>query len=170
MKTTLLSLSLLIAATVHAGPKLDMEPGKWQHSFKMHSASGELEQAMAQMQQQLAAMPAQQRQMMEAMMKSQGMNLDLQGGTIEVCLSAADIARGQMPQQDGCQQQLREQDGSYHISFQCDGNPPSNGEGEFRLLNRKAYEGNLQVETQVNGKPQQMTMQQSGQWLGACQH
>lgn len=170
MKTSVLCLSLLLAATVQASAKLDMEPGKWQHSFTLQSPGGELEQAMAEMQKQLASMPAQQRQMMEAMMKSQGMNLDLQGGTIEVCLSATDIARGQMPQQDGCQQQLREQDGSYHISFQCDGNPPSKGEGEFWLLNRKAYEGNLQVETQVNGKPQQMTMQQSGQWLGACQH
>lgn len=168
MRVILISIGLLLSTTTQANPKLDMEPGKWQHSFTLQSPGGELEQAMAEMQKQLASMPAQQRQMMEAMMKSQGMNLDLQGGTIEVCLSAADIARGQMPQQDGCQQQLREQDGNYHISFQCDGNPPSKGEGKFRLLNPKAYEGNLQVETSVNGKPQLMTLQQQGKWLGPC--
>lgn len=169
MKTVMLTILLLLASTADAKPKLDMEPGKWQHSFTMQSAGGELEQAMAEMQKQLAAMPAQQRQMMEAMLKSQGMSLSLQGGSIEVCLSADDIAKGQLPQQDGCQQQLTEQNGSFKVSFQCNTKPPSKGEGEFRLLNRKAYEGKLRVDTTHNGKPQQMTMQQQGKWLGPCQ-
>uniref|UniRef100_A0A486XMU1 DUF3617 domain-containing protein n=1 Tax=Rheinheimera sp. BAL341 TaxID=1708203 RepID=A0A486XMU1_9GAMM len=167
MRIVLITLSLLLPTTAQANPKLDMEPGKWQHSFSLQSAGGELEQAMAEMQKQLASMPAQQRQMMEAMLKQQGMSLSLDGGSIEVCLTAADIARGQTPQQDGCQQQLTEQGGRYLVSFQCT-NPPSKGQGEFRLLNRKAYEGNLQVETSVKGKPQQMTMQQQGKWLGPC--
>ncbi|MBU2112801.1 MAG: DUF3617 domain-containing protein [Gammaproteobacteria bacterium] len=169
MKTVMLTILLLLASTADTKPKLDMEPGKWQHSFTMQSAGGELEQAMAEMQKQLAAMPAQQRQMMEAMLKSQGMSLSLQGGSIEVCLSADDIAKGQLPQQDGCQQQLTEQNGSFKVSFQCNTKPPSKGEGEFRLLNRKAYEGQLRVDTTHNGKPQQMTMQQQGKWLGPCQ-
>lgn len=168
MKTVMLTILLLLASTADAKPKLDMEPGKWQHSFTMQSAGGELEQAMAEMQKQLAAMPAQQRQMMEAMLKSQGMSLSLQGGSIEVCLSADDIAKGQLQQQDGCQQQLTEQNGSFKVSFQCNTKPPSKGEGEFRLLNRKAYEGQLRVDTTHNGKPQQMTMQQQGKWLGPC--
>mgnify|MGYP005838493183 CR=1 FL=1 len=160
---------LLLGTTAQANPALDMEPGKWQHSFTMQSAGGELEQAMAEMQKQLASMPPQQRQMMEAMMKSQGLAMDLQGGSIDVCLTAADIAEGQLPQQDGCQQQVTRKNGSYHVSFQCDTKPPSKGSGEFRLLSRKAYEGTLQVETLVEGKPQQFTMQQQGKWLGSCQ-
>jgi hypothetical protein len=169
MKTSAMLLMLLVSAGSQAATKLEMEPGKWQHSFTLQSADGELERAMAQMQQQLASMPAQQRQMMEAMMKSQGLAMDLQGGSIEVCLTAADIAKGQLPQQDGCQQQVTEHDGSYKVSFQCDTTPPSKGEGEFRLLNSKAYEGNLKVQTLHEGKAQQMTMQQQGKWLGPCE-
>lgn len=167
MKTILLSTALLISAGSLAAPKLDMTPGKWQHSVKMQSASGEMERAMAEMQKQLASMPPQQRQMMEAMMKSQGMNLNPDGVSLEVCLTAEDIARGQLPQQDGCTQQLTEQNGRYHISFQCS-NPPSKGEGDFQLLDSKTYQGNLQVETKVKGKTEVMTMQQQGKWLGAC--
>lgn len=168
MRLLLLSTCLLLSLPLYANPKLDMMPGKWQHSFTLQSADGEIERAMAQMQQQLAAMPAQQRQMMEAMMKSQGMQLDLSGGSMEVCLTADDIAKGQLPQQDGCQQQLSEHNGSYKVSFQCSGNPPSQGEGEFRLLSPKAYEGTMRVQTQVKGQPQQLTMQQQGKWLGSC--
>ncbi|WP_166838312.1 DUF3617 domain-containing protein [Rheinheimera pleomorphica] len=168
MKATAILLSLFVSSATLAAPTLEMEPGRWQHSFTLQSADGELERAMAEMQKQLAAMPAQQRQMMEAMMQSQGMAIGQNGGSIEVCLSADDIAKGQLPQQDGCQQQLTEQNGSFKISFQCNTKPPSKGEGEFRLLNRKAYEGQLRVNTTHNGKPQQMTMQQQGKWLGPC--
>ena len=55
MRIVLITLSLLLATTAQANPKLDMEPGKWQHSFSLQSAGGELEQAMAEMQKQLAA-------------------------------------------------------------------------------------------------------------------
>ena len=167
MKPLLLTSALLLSVSSIAAPKLDMAPGKWLHSVKMQSASGEIERAMAEMQKQLASMPTQQRQMMEAMMKSQGMNLSPDGVSMEVCLTAEDIARGQLPQQDGCTQQLTEQNGRYRISFQCS-NPPSKGEGEFQLINNKTYQGNLQVETSVKGKTEVMTMQQHGQWLGAC--
>jgi len=167
MKTLILTAAVLASATSLAAPKLDMTPGKWLHSFKMQSASGEMERAMAEMQKQLASMTPQQRQMMESMLKSQGMSLNLDGGSMEVCLSEEDIARGQLPQQDGCTQQLSEQNGRYHISFQCT-NPPSKGQGEFQLLNSKTYQGQLQVETTIKGKVQTMTMQQQGKWLGAC--
>ena len=169
MRTTAILFGLLVSTMAVAAPKLEMEPGKWQHSFTLQSADGELERAMAEMQKQLAAMPPQQRQMMEAMMKSQGMSVNLNGGSMEVCLSADDIAKGQLPQQEGCQQQFTGSNGSIRVSFQCNTNPPSKGEGEFRLLSPKAYEGSLRVETTHNGKPQQMTMQQQGKWLGPCQ-
>ena len=168
MKSAVFTAAVLFSIPGLATPKLDMTPGKWQHSFTMQSASGEMQQAMAEMQKQLASMPAQQRQMMEAMLKSQGMSLSPDGGSIEVCLSADDIARGQLPQQNGCSQQLTEHNGRYQINFQCS-NPPTQGQGEFQLLDSKTYQGNLQLETTVKGKTQRMTMQQQGKWLGPCE-
>ena len=160
-------LAALLSANCFATPKLDMTPGKWRNNITMQSESGELERAMAEMQKQLASMPAEQRQMVETMMKSQGMNLSTNGVSMEVCLTAEDIARGQLPQQEGCSQQLTEENGRYQLSFQCS-NPPSKGEGEFQLLDSKTYLGNLKVETKVKGKTETMTMQQQGKWLGSC--
>ncbi|WP_372624768.1 DUF3617 domain-containing protein [Arsukibacterium sp.] len=148
--------------------KLDVEPGLWQHSFTIQTASGELERAMQQLEQQLANMPAAQRQMMEKMMANQGMSFDLKGSSMQVCLTQQQIDRGQLPQQDGCQQQLNQTgDSSYRFSFSCDTNPPTSGEGEMTFSSRKAYNGSARFTTNVNGKAEQMTMQQSGKWLKA---
>jgi hypothetical protein len=149
-------------------PKLDIEPGLWQHTFNIKTASGELEQAMQQLQQQLASMPAAQRKMMEKMMSGQGFSLDLKGGSVQVCLTQQEIDRGQLPQQDGCQQQLRQTgDSSYSFSFSCDTKPPTSGSGDMTFSSRKAYTGNASFTTDVNGKAEQMSMQQSGKWLKA---
>lgn len=147
---------------------LDVEPGLWQHSFSIQTASGELERAMQQLEQQLASMPAAQRQMMEKMISSQGMSFDLKGRSMEVCLTQQEIDRGQLPQQDGCQQQISQTgDNSYSFSFSCDTNPPTSGEGEMTFSSRKAYSGSASFTTEVNGKAEKMTMQQSGKWLKA---
>lgn len=161
----LLSLSLPASAN---SLKLDIEPGLWQHSFSIKTASGELERAMQQLEQQLASMPAAQRQMMESMMASQGMSFDLKGSSIQVCLTQQEIDRGQLPQQDGCEQQISQTgDNSYSFSFSCDTKPPTSGEGDMTFSSRKAYSGSASFTTEVNGKAEQMTMQQSGKWLKA---
>ncbi|MDX1537347.1 DUF3617 domain-containing protein [Arsukibacterium sp.] len=148
--------------------QLDVEPGLWQHSFSIKTASGELERAMQQLEQQLASMPAAQRQMMEKMMASQGMSFDLKGSSVQVCLTQQQIDRGQLPQQDGCQQQINQTgDNSYQFSFSCDTKPPTSGEGEMTFSSRKAYSGSASFTTEVNGKAEKMTMQQSGKWLKA---
>ncbi|MDX1678107.1 DUF3617 domain-containing protein [Arsukibacterium sp.] len=148
--------------------QLNVEPGLWQHNFSITTASGELERAMQQLEQQLASMPAAQRQMMEKMMASQGMSFDLKGRSMQVCLTQQQIDGGQLPQQDGCQQQISQSgDNSYRFSFSCDTNPPTSGEGEMTFSSRKAYSGTASFTTQVNGKAEQMTMQQSGKWLQA---
>jgi hypothetical protein len=166
---TLFTASLSLSLSAHAESlKLNIEPGLWQHTFNIKTASGEMEKAMQQLQQQLASMPAAQRQMMEKMMSGQGLSLDLKGGSVQVCLTQQEIDRGQLPQQDGCQQQLRQTgDSSYSFSFSCDTKPPTSGSGDMTFSSRKAYTGNASFTTNVNGKAEQMSMQQSGTWLKA---
>lgn len=169
--TAITVLGAALAFSLPAGAeavKLDVEPGLWQHSFSIKTASGELERAMQQLEQQLASMPAAQREMMENMMASQGMSFDLKGSSVQVCLTQQEIDRGQLPQQDGCQQQISQTgDSSYSFSFSCDTNPPTSGSGNMTFDGRKAYTGNASFTTEVNGKAEQMTMQQSGKWLKA---
>lgn len=177
-KNNLTKLSILSAAfasaltlgqTASAAPlKLDIEPGLWQHNFSIQSASGELERAMQQLEQQLASIPAAQRQMMEKMMASQGVSFDFKSKSVQVCLTQQEIDRGQLPQQDGCQQKIHQiGDNSYNFTFSCDTKPPTSGNGVITLSNRKAYTGNATFTTDVNGKAEQMTLQQSGKWLQA---
>ena len=59
--------------------KLDIQPGKWKHEYSMSSESGVFEEAMNEVRKQLDALPAAQRRMVEDMMASQGMSLDMQG-------------------------------------------------------------------------------------------
>ena len=148
--------------------KLNIEPGLWQHNFSIKTASGELERAMQQMEQTLANIPAAQRDMMAKMMASQGVSFDFKDNSVQVCLTQQDIERGQLPQQDGCTQQVNQTgDSSYSFTFSCNTNPPSSGSGVMTFDGRKAYTGNASFTTQLKGKTEQMTMQQSGKWLKA---
>ncbi len=45
--------------------------------------------------------------------------------------------------------------------------PASSGEGEYTLSGDKAYRGHAVVDTTVQGKPERIEMQQSGQWISA---
>jgi hypothetical protein len=164
-----LAAAVIFSQTTQAEPlKLDIEPGLWQHNFSIETASGELERAMQQLEQQLANIPAAQRQMMEKMMANQGLSLDLKARSVQVCLTQQQIDRGQLPQQDGCKQQINQTGAkSYSFTFSCDTKPPTSGNGVITLNNRKAYTGNASFTTDINGKAEHMTMQQSGKWLQA---
>lgn len=164
---TALSTSFTATAETEA-TKINIEPGLWQHNFSIKTESGELERAMQKMEQTLANIPAAQRDMMKKMMASQGVSFDFKNTSVQVCLTQQDIDRGQMPQQDGCKQNVKQtSDNSYSFTFSCDTNPPSSGSGVMTLDGRKAYTGNANFTTQLNGKAEQMTMQQSGKWLKA---
>lgn len=159
---------LLLSAAAMAAVKLDVKPGLWEHSFTIKSESGQIEAAMAEMQRQLEQMPPAQRQMMEQMMASQGMSLRPGGSSVRACLTAEDIARGELPQQEGCQQQILEQGRDrLRVRFSCAGNPPTSGEGEVVFHNPTHYAGKAVLETAIEGRPERMTVEQVGKWISA---
>ncbi len=149
-----------------------LAPGLWEHSFTMKTGSGRVEAAMAQMQQQLAAMPPDQRKKMEAMMAGQGLGMGMGPGkpnTLRVCLTPEQAARDQMPQQDTrCQQTQSQRSGNVlKFKFSCSGDPPSTGEGEYTIVSDKAHKGRMVVSTVAQGQPERMEMEQSARWLAA---
>jgi hypothetical protein len=157
---------LLSASALAASPNL--KPGLWEHTVNMTSESGEVGAAMKQMQEQLAQMPPEQRQMAEQMMAAQGITFGPRGSTIKVCLTAEDIAKSVLPHDDDCQQDIVEQTAKrWRVKFHCPGNPPTSGEGEVVFHSDTHYTGKATLETQVNGKPERMTMEQTGKWLSA---
>ena len=60
--------------------------------------------------------------------------------------------------------------GRLKVSFRCEGKagqPPSSGEGSMTMGGPTAFDGQYQMHTQVEGKPEQMDMTQKGRWLSA---
>ena len=78
MKSHYLAAALL-ACSCAAGAQ-NLKPGLWEVTHKMQSSSGQMEQGMSQMEQQLAGMPPEQRKMVEEMMAKQGVKPGAGGG------------------------------------------------------------------------------------------
>lgn len=158
------AVSMLCAMQVQAAEPLPLKPGLWEHSFTMKSESGRIEAAMAEMQRQLANMPPAQRQMMEDMLSGQGLSMRPGGGTIQVCLTEADIERGALPQEAGCRHEILEQTSQrMRLRFVCDG---ASGEGEVVFQGPEAYTGSTRLRTEMEGVTEVMTVQQTGKRLG----
>lgn len=159
------SLALLgLAANSFAQPKL--EPGLWEHSFEIESQSGQIEAAMQQAKEMLASMPPEQREMIEKQMAANGINLDLESYTTKVCITEEQAARNQFPQpSESCEPTVIEQsDNVFKMRFSCEGNPPTTGEGEVRLLSDKEYRGKVTMNTTMNDQPEKLVATQSGHW------
>lgn len=167
-------LALLLVAgvcTFASAQNLKLRPGLWELQSTMKSASGQMEAAMAQMQQQLAAMPPEQRKQMEQMMG--GMNLPSSDGghTMKICMTQKDADMDRVEMRQGCTQKITRADAkTLKVNFQCTAQadePASSGEGTITIASPTAYSSTHQMKTTVNGKAEQMNMTQKGQWLAA---
>lgn len=172
MKTIIslgVSFSLLFMGSSVLAQKFDLTPGLWEYNFKMSSPDGKMDQAMQQLQEQLASMPASQRKMMEDMFAAQGVGLGSSdsGTTIKICMTPEQIAKGNLPQQnDKCTQDMKEvSKNHYQMTFTCKGNPPSSGTGEVHFIDSKNYTGTSTVITESKGKKEVMNVSQTGKWL-----
>lgn len=168
--TTALLFSSL--ACISAAQAQTIKPGLWEMNQKM-GGSGEMGQAMAQMQQQMANMPAAQRKQMEDMLAKQGMSMPTAGAgggmAVKVCITPEMAARQDMPMQNegDCTSTVTSRSASaLKMNFVCK-KPPSSGEGTYTFRGDSAYAMKMVVNTTHQGKPQTMTMDGEGKWLSA---
>ncbi len=147
------------------------KPGLWEIQTKM-GGNPQMDQAMAQMQQQMASMSPAQRKMMEDMMAQQGVNVGVgKGGamSVKVCITPEMAARQELPTQTegDCKTQITSRTAnSLKLSFACT-NPPSSGDGSYTFRGDTGYDMTMRVKTTQNGKPMNTTMEGTGRWLGA---
>ena len=133
--------------------------------------SGEMDKAMAQMQQQMASMPPEQRKQMEAMLAKQGMSMtSTPGGVLsKMCITKDMVERSQMPVQtqgDCTSTTSNKSTTGMTFKFNCT-SPPSSGEGQYTFMGDSAYTMKMKINTPQQGKPVITTMDSSGKWLGA---
>jgi hypothetical protein len=149
-----------------------LKPGLWEVSNKMQGGSGQMQSAMSEMQQQLASMPPEQRKMMEEQMAKAGVKMGKAGPaggmSVQVCMTREMAERNEVPAQQGdCKTTNQARTGnSMKMAFACT-NPPSSGEGQFTFSSPEAYTSRMTVNTQVDGKPEKITMEGTGRWLSA---
>lgn len=167
MKTSTLLCIGLLATSTAALAQQRLQPGLWEQRMLMQN--DKMNQAMAQMQQQMAGMPPEKRKQMEAMMAKQGISMGGPGQpiTAQVCITPEQAARDEIPAREGkCKQTRSERSGNtLRFAFTCEDG--SSGEGEYTLQGPKAHSGKMVINGVRNGKTERMEMQHSGRWLAA---
>lgn len=170
LKNATLFTTLLVCAAVTSAQGI--KPGLWEINQKL-GGNPQMDQAMAQMQKQMAAMSPAQRKQMEAMMGQQGVNMPTAapggGMAMKVCISPEMAARSEMPSQTegDCKTTVTARSGNtMKMSVACK-NPPSTGEGTYTFSGDTAYTMKMVMNTTHQGKTETMTMDGQGKWLAA---
>lgn len=164
-------LALCLGVLAMAAQAQGTAPGLWEIQNKM-GGNPQMDQAMAQMQQQMASMTPEQRKMMQDMMAKQGVAMAPgKGGAmaVKVCITPEMAARQEMPTQNegDCTSTVTSRSGNtMKMKFVCK-QPPSDGEGTYTFQGDKAYTANMVMRTSHRGKPETMTMDTTGKWLSA---
>lgn len=176
MKKLMLAVMLpLLAAPVFADS--GMKAGLWEIKTLKQVMDGQdmkaqMAAAQAQMQQQLASMPPEQRKQMEAMLGRQGMSMG-SGGAARICVSE-EMARRDTPVVDPegrCQPTKVSRSGNtmrYEVDCNVDGRR-SQGKGESTISGNSIHSRMDMTTTDARGRH---TMQTESQmtWLGRdCQ-
>lgn len=168
--TALLLSTLAFSAATQAQ---SIKPGLWEMNQKV-GGSAQMDQAMVQMQQQMANMPPAQRKQMEDMLAKQGMNMPTPGAgggmVMKVCITPEMAAKQDMPMQTegDCTSAVTSRSANaLKMNFVCK-NPPSTGEGTYTFSGDTAYTMKMVMNTTHKGKPQTVTMDGQGKWVSAA--
>lgn len=174
-RTAALAIATLLVTAVTALPAAaqTMKPGLWEIQNKMGGSGDQgakMAAAQAQMQQQMASMPPEQRKMVQDMMAKQGVNMAPGGGggmAVRICVTKEMAARNEAPAQNqgDCKRETMQRSGNTtKFKFTC-ANPPSSGEGTVTINNPESYTMNMKM---TGGRqPGTMTMDAQGKWLGS---
>ena len=168
MKPRNLSTVLIFLAISAGANAQNMKPGLWEITNNVQSGGKDMTAAMAQMQKQMAAMPPEQRKMVQDMMAKQGVQMGAGGAggmSIKMCLTQEMVERNEVaPKQHGdCTHTTSPRvGGTMKYSFKCS-KPASSGEGEITFASPEAYS----MKMSMTSAERNMDMQATGKWLGA---
>jgi len=165
----ILPAAVIAAAFIFPASAQTIRPGLWEITNKVSNARGGNANALAEAQKQLAALPPEQRQMMEAMMAKQGIALTggADGGMkITYCVTREMAEKKELPagQQGDCKTSQTPIAGGMNISYTC-ANPPSSGSGQVLFQGDSAYTMRMNMSGTLQGKQESMTVDSAGRLL-----
>jgi len=164
-------LAAILGAALIALPAAaqNMKPGLWEVQNRMGGEQGaQMAAAQAQMQQQMASMPPEQRKMVQDMMAKQGVSMSPGAGggmSVRICVTKEMASRNEAPAQRGdCKQEQFQRSGNTtKFKFTCT-NPPSSGEGTVTLHNPESYSMHMKM---TGGRQGPMTMDAQGKFISS---
>jgi hypothetical protein len=146
-----------------------MKPGLWELKQKPQF-DAQRQAQMEEAQKQMAALPPEQRKMMEQMMAKSGVSVGMADGvvTLKVCVSPEQAARKvpQLTDRGNCKQDVSQNGSVTKVHFTCT-DPTTEGDSEISFKGGDSYTANTRVTTLRNGKSETMTMSGEGRWLGS---
>jgi hypothetical protein len=147
-----------------------LKPGLWELQHKV-GGNARMDEAMAQMQKQAAAMSPEERKQMEAMMAGHSMQMGpgRDGAmAMKICMTKEMAERNDIPAGRGdCKTTQKQRSGNtLKVAFTCT-NPASSGNSQITFDGPEAYTSKGDITSTVDGKPQTMTMEGRGKWLSA---
>lgn len=171
MKVRYALVALVLACPAVASAQ-QMKPGLWEITHKNQGAAGgQMADAQAKMQKEMANMSPEQKKMMQEMMSKHGVQMGGGAGggmSIKTCMTKDMVEKNQMPQQKGdCRQTSQSKSGNtMKFTVQCT-TPPSTAEGQITYQGSEAYTMKMVINSKVDGRPQTTNMESSGKWLSA---
>jgi hypothetical protein len=136
-KATWLSAAVLLSLPAFAGTPLNMQPGLYEMKTVKIIQDGvdqtsQMSDAMAKMQEKLAAMPPEQRAQVEAMMQQHGMKMDAGNNSFQMCMTQAQIDKHSLPvsKDNHCEPTYTQSGSTFTFTYNCPlGNGTSSGKG-----------------------------------------
>lgn len=160
MRTLLLTLVAACAATLLPAAAQTLKPGLWEMQQKT-SGDPQMDQRMAEMRQQMEAMPPQQRKQMEAMMGGGGVT------RVRFCLTPEMAQRNEIAFPAGdCQSRQQRSGNELRVAYTCT-RPRSKGDMQITLTGAEAFAIHSTSTSDTGGKPQTLVVDGTGRWLAA---
>ncbi|WP_338758721.1 DUF3617 domain-containing protein [Massilia sp. METH4] len=171
MNMSRLPAALFMAACAHAAHGAALKPGLWEMTSKIAAANPETMQALAMAQQEMAAMPPEQRQAIDQMLARHGVTMQLaEGGGVKVnfCLTKEQAANPRLPsgQPGQCTTTQTPVPAGLNVAFKCS-RPQSSGSGQVIFEGDSGYSMRMNVDSTVQGQTQNMTVESTGRWLSS---
>jgi hypothetical protein len=166
-----LTIGLVFATvlnTAGAQPTPPIKSGLWQMQVDRPGAGAE----MAQMQAKLAAMPPEQRAMVESMMKQRG--VDIGSGGYKICIDRESLAKGRWYEgqgrhaaESGCKTDIVERGASRWRWHSTCTSPEVVSDGEATFDSSEAYTVSVDSTVTADNMPRKTHTTMHAKWLGA---
>ena len=167
MRMLILSCLALLSLSVQAQ---NMKAGLWEIK-QMPELDAQRRAQLEEAQKHMAAMPPEQRKMMEQAMAQRGVNVDIGAGgaiTTRRCVSKEQAERNTPPLADKgkCTHDVKRSGNVIHTHFSCT-EPVSEGDSDITLNGSDGFTSKTRITHQREGRSETVNSTGEARWLGA---